>query len=143
MIYLLTPLDIPQLWEPIKKAVKAAETVQEKDLSSYLTILLHDLLSAEAICFARFDSEGTLEAIAIASILLNKTTHEKYLYIQTLFSWQIVSEEVWRRDIEFIKKVAINRECSYIGCQSSNPRAWKIYDMIGMVEETRIFSLRV
>lgn len=143
MIYLLTPLDIPRLWEPIKKAVKAAEAVQDKDLPSYLTVLLHDLLSSEASCFARFDSEGTLEAIAIASILLNKTTHEKCMHIQTLFSWQIVPEEVWRRDIDFIKRVAVNRGCSYISCQSSNPRAWKIYDMIGMTEETRIFSLRV
>lgn len=141
MIYTLTVNDIPFFWEAIKKTVRDADDVQEKDLPSYLTELLHALLSSNAQCFARVSDDGILEALCVTRILFNKQTNEKYLFVQALYSWQVVDPEIWRRDIEFIRQFAEKEGCRYIGCESANHRIWDLCTDIGFVESGRKFAL--
>lgn len=143
MTFLLTFRDIPYFWEVIKKAGKEADQVREENLPSYLTELLHALLSNNAQCFARLSDERVLEAIALTRVLFNKQTNEKYLFVQAMFSWQVVNKKVWDADMEFLVRFAKKEGCKYITCQSSNPRAWQLYEDIGLEEESRIFSVRL
>jgi hypothetical protein len=141
MTYLLTVKDIPYFWEAIKKTVKDADEVQDKDLPSYLTELLHSLLSSNAQCFIRLSDEKILEALAVTRIMFNKQTNEKYMFVQTMYSWQAVGTALWQADIDFIHSFAVKEGCRYISCQSSNPRIWKLCTDIGFIEINRSFSL--
>lgn len=141
MTYTLTTNDIPYFWEAIKKTVRDSDDVQEKDLPSYLTELLYSLLTSNAQCFVRLSDDRILEALAVTRVQFNKQTNEKYLYIQALYSWQVVDSDVWRADMDFIRQFAEKEGCRYVGCQSSNPRIWNICASIGFIEAGRLFSL--
>lgn len=143
MTLLLTPREVPRFWEVIKKAVQEANKEEIAEWRTYANELLFALLNSKAQCFVRLDEDRILEAIAITRVLFDNRKMQSYLYVQTLYSWQIQSDDVWQRDIVFMRKFAKDRGCSYIGCQSSNPGAWKIFKYIGMNETTRIFSMEV
>jgi len=143
MIILVTPVDIPHIWEHIKKAVRDADEVREKDYASYFTDLLHDLLSSNAQCFIRMNEDRILEALVITRVLFNKHTNEKYLFVQSMFSWQLQAMDKWAADADIIYRFAKMRGCKYVSCFSRNPRVWELLESIGMQEETRTFSIAV
>lgn len=143
MTILLIPKDIPYFWEVIKKATKEANEVDEKNYATYFTELLHALLSSTAQCFVRLDENRVLEAIAITRVLADKDKQEKYLYVETLFSYQLRQADIWQQSFELMKRFAKNEGCSYIGCQSRNPGAWKIFNYLGLTEVNRTFALKV
>lgn len=143
MIYLLAPIDIPMFWEAIKKTEKDANNIQEDEMSMYMTELLHSLLSSDAQCFIRLDENRTLEALAVTRILMDKKRCVKYLFVQSLFSWQIRQPDVWQADFDFMLKFAKSKDCQYITCESDNPHAWQLYERIGMEEEHRVYSVKI
>jgi hypothetical protein len=143
MTIFLLPNDIPMFWEAIKKCAIESGEIDAEHQASYLNELLNALLSSNAQCFARLSDERILEAIAISRVLYDKQRNQKYLYVQGLYSWQKKDAAAWQESIDFIKSFARSEGCSYIGCQSHNPAAWRIYEYIGMREVTRTFAMEV
>lgn len=142
IIKLLSP-QIPTFWEAIKHACKQADEVNEKDLPSYLNELLHSLLSDKAQCWARLDEERRLIALCLTRIQGDKTTGEKSLFIQGLYSWQPAPEEIWARDIGFLREFALKEDCKSIRFNSRNERIWEITQGLGFKEMTRTFSIEL
>lgn len=142
IVKLLAP-QIPTFWETIKYAVKHADGVKDRELPSYLTELLHALLNDKAQCWVRLSDKRELYALCITRIMHNPQRDEKYLYVQALYSWQPQQDEIWQRDWGFIKSFAAKEQCKYIGCMSSNRRAFEIYEALGMEEQARIFSVEI
>jgi len=139
----LLAVQIVPFWETIKFVATKADEVDKKDLNPYLNELLHELLSDNAQCFIRMDEKRTLLALMITKILVNKITHEKYLYIQCLYSFQLVDSSIWEKDMKFIRQFAEKEECSYISFDSRNKRIQELGESIGFQEVNRNFAIRI
>lgn len=144
MIIQLLPQDIPRYWDAIKFACKKVDEIDEEHMPAYMNELLVALLNSQAQCFVRIsDDRKELQALVVTKILHNAQWDEKYLYVQALYSWEIVEENIWQRDIDFIKAFAKREGCRYVGAMSRNKRAQDIMQMIGFSEYTRIYALRL
>lgn len=139
----LLPIQIPFMWETLKFVATKADEVDKKELQPYLNELLHALLSDKAQCFVRLDEKRTLLALLITKIMGNKRTGEKYLYIQCLYSFQLVDDSIWRKDMIFIRQFADKEKCSYISFDSRNTKVQEIGRMLGFEEVNRNFSMKL
>ena len=139
MIKLLS-LQIPSYWEIIKYTVVRVDRVNEENLQSHLNELLQALLSNKAQCWMRVDQNQNRELIAllITRIEVDKIG-KKFLRLQSLYSFKKVDEDVWIKDIDFIRKFARQMQCSYISLRSESDRVWKIVERLGFKEFRRIF----
>lgn len=144
-IYKALPRQIPLLWEAIKFACVQADELDPdpKIRSAYFNELLHSLLSHKAQCWIRLDSERRLIAVSITRILYNGQRDEKHLHIQTLYTWSLQPDDVWKRDIDLMREFAISEGCKYVSFFSRNERVWQIATGYGFVEDTRQFSYRI
>ena len=143
MILKLLSIQVPQFWEVIKFAVTQADEVDQQDLQPYLDELLHALLSDKAQCFVRLDEKRTLTALLITKIMGNKRTGGKCLYLQCLYSFQLVDDSVWRKDMIFIRQFADKEKCSYISFDSRNKKIQEMGEMLGFKEVNRKFSMKL
>jgi len=143
MIIQVTPREIPRFWGAIKFAAVKVEEVEEGKIAPFAVELLHALLNEKAQCFIRLSDDRLLNAITITRIRYNPQTDEKYLYVQCLYSWQIVDDGVWKRDMAFIKRFARSVGCVYIGALTKNYRAQDIMTNLGFEEEYRVYALKV
>jgi len=139
----LLAVQVPFLWETIKFVATTADEIDKKDLKPYLNELLHSLLSDNAQCFVRMDEKRTLLALMITRILVSKTTGEKYLYIQCLYSFQHVDNSIWEKDMEFIRQFAEKEKCSYISFDSRHRRVQELGESVGFQEVNRNFAIRL
>jgi len=139
----LLPSQVPVFWEAIKYSCKQADEIDDARLPAYLNELLQALLCERAQCWARLDDNRILIALMITRILYDKQFDERYLYIQSLYSWKLQPEDIWRRDMVLIRDFAKGEGCKYVGCTSRNERVWEILKSHGFKEYTRIFSLRM
>lgn len=142
IIRILSP-QIPYFWDAIKTTVKEADEVDDKVLQPYLNELLNALLSDTAQCFVRLDDNKVLIALLVTRIMVDKVTGEKYLYLQSLYSWQKPEDGIWQRDVQFVMDFAKQQDCKYISCQSRNEAVWDLAERLGFVEKTRVFDLRI
>lgn len=141
MIHQLLSIKIPKHWELIKFATTKADEVDQQDLQPYLNELLHSLLSDKSQCFVRTDKRDIL-TVLITKIVIDKITNEKYLHLQTMYSFKKVADEVWKTDFEFIKQFKESEKCAYILFQSRNRRIQEIGKYLGFREKHRTFILR-
>lgn len=139
----LLAVQIPAVWETIKYVIIKADEVDKKHMSSHLLENLHTLLNDKAQCFVRLDDNKTLLAMLITRIMIDKITGEKYLFIQNLYSFQMVDDSVWREDMKFVEEFARNEKCSYISFGSRHQRIFDIGKLIGFKEVRRTFSLNI
>ena len=143
MIIRLLSVQIPVFWNAIKMTVKEADEVDEANLQPYLNELLHALLNDTAQCFIRLDENKTLIALLVTRVMVDKVTGEKYLYLQSLYSWKKPEDGIWQRDVQFVMDFAKQQECKYISCQSRNEAIWNLVEQLGFAEKTRVFDLRI
>ncbi len=143
MFIKLLPTDIPRYWDAIKYSCKVADEVDDKDFLPYTNELLHALLSDSAQCFVRLSDDRMLEGLAITRILFNKQTDERYLYFQSVYSWQYRPEAIWEEDLEFVKRFARQTKCSYIGAISRVKRMQELLTNVGFEETTRVYAIRI
>lgn len=139
MLIKLLPAQIPVFWDSIKFACKVADIVEEKDYQSYYNELLHSLLSEKAQCWVRLNEERKLELLLITRILSDKGIDKKYLFLQCLYVFDRVAEEVWSKEFLFIKAFAEVEKCNQISFDSRNPRIWEIAQAVGFKERYRHF----
>jgi len=138
----ILPVQIPKLWEVIKFACVQADEINREDMPSYFNKLLHALLSDKAQCFLSLNDDRTVRVVLITQITIDKTTNEKYLFLQCLYSFQKVQDEVWGKDWHFIMDFAKKEQCSYISFNSRNERIWEITKLLGFKEKYRRFDLK-
>jgi hypothetical protein len=143
MIIKLLALQIPIFWETIKFVAKKVDEIDDKDLPSYLNELLHALLCDKAQCFVILDDKRILVAMAISRILGNKVNRKKYLYIQCLYSFKVINDDMWQDGLDLMRKFAEKEKCSYISFDSRNPRIWDIGGLLGCYEAKRTFTLNI
>ncbi len=139
----ILPVQIPQLWEVIKFACTQADEVNKEDMPPYLNELLHALLSEKAQCFLRLGDDRSLQIIMITRITIDKITGEKYLFLQCLYSFKVVRDEILKQDWDFVMEFAKNEKCSYIYFDSRHERIWEISKIAGFKEKNRRFDLRI
>ena len=116
----LLSLQIPIFWQSIKYAATKADGVRHSSLQEYLNELLLALLNDKAQCFVRLDEEKKLQAIMITRVKVDKITDRKYLFIQCLFSFVKVNDNVWGEDFKFLQQFAIKEKCNTIIFESNN-----------------------
>jgi len=143
IIVKIVPTQIPQLWEVIKFACAQADEVNKEDFPYYFNELLHALLNDKAQCFMRIAEDRTLLALLITRIMIDKVTGKKYLFMQCLYSFKAVEDEVWKRDWNFILDFIKREGCSYISFNSRNKRLWDIAEKLGFKERHRTFDFVV
>jgi len=139
IIIRLLPGQVIKLWEAIKYGVIRADEVKEKDRQVYLNELLHALLNEKAQCFIRLSDDRRLFAILITRFQVDKITGNKDLYLQGLYSWEIVNNEIWQRDIDFIRDFARREKCNRITFKSNVPRVMEIAKLLEFKENLREF----
>jgi len=139
----LVPQQIPAFWDTIKYICKETDTASQKNFPVYCNKLLHDLLNEKAQCWVRLDDNRVLLGMMVTEICHNKQTDETYLHVPALYSWKMVSTEMWLKDWEFFKEFAVKAGCKYIDCQSANPQAWRLFESVGLREVSRSFAFRL
>lgn len=143
MITKILSTQIVIFWETIKHCTVRADEVDRKDLQPYLNELLRALLNDKAQCWVRLDENRVLMAMMITRINIDKVTGEKYLHLQGLYSFQVVSDDIWKKDIVFIRKFAEKESCSYISFNSRHKKVWELGKTLGFQEKHRVFNFRL
>lgn len=139
MVIKLLSAQIPAFWENIKFACKQADEVEEKDYQAYFNELLQMLLNEKAQCWVRLNEKRELQAMLITRVLLDKITDKKCLFLQCLYSFNVVDKEVWHREFLLIKAFADTEKCTRITFDSKNPKIWELAQSVGFKEHHRNF----
>lgn len=135
------PNNIPKVWDHVKYAAYKVTGLSDKDMPLYLNRLLHKLLSGTAQCFVRLDDDRKLLGLLVCRIAINEVTGIKDLFIEILYSWQLVDKEEWIRDIEIVKAFADKVGCPSVFAISNNKRVFEIMNSVGFREQFRSFIL--
>lgn len=139
----LISTQIPTFWEVIKYAAVRVSRVSQENLKPYLNELLLALLNDKAQCFIKLDDERMLNWLLISRIVVNKTTGEKYLYGQCIYSFKAQDVSAWEKMSSFLEKFARSESCSYISIDSSNDRVIQIAESVGYKEQYKNLTLRL
>jgi len=143
MIVKILNRQIPQIWELIKFACVQADEVDKKEMPQYFNELLHALLNDKAQCFIRLDDDRTLLAVLITRIMIDRVTGEKYLFLQCLYSFKVIQDEVLRQARDLFVDFAKAEQCSYISFNSRHKRIWEIAEIMGFKEKHRRFDFEI
>lgn len=143
MIVRILPVQIPVFWESIKFCATQADEVDQKYRQGYLNGLLHSLLSDKSQCFIRMDESRVLKALAITSMEMNRFPGEKSLIIQVLYSLERVSDELWTRDYDFIRKFAERQQCNSMVFDTRHEQVMELGKLLGFCEYQRSFKCDV
>ena len=143
LIIKVLSMQIPVVWENIKYAVSKTAEVDEENLQAYFNELAHSLLNDKSQCFVRLDDDRNLLMLAITKIIVDKFSGKKKLHIQCLYSFKLVEDETWKADMEFLRKFAKDRKCSYITFDSRNKRIWNLGEILGFREKHRHFIYKM
>jgi len=143
MIVKLLSKQVPVFWDAIKFAAAQADEVDNKDLQPYLNELLHALLSDKAQCFVNLDDKRTLTGLLITRIGIDRITGDKFLLLQSVYTWKILDDQVWRDTYNLFRQFAIKEDCKYLLFNSRNPAIWDRTKKLGFKEKVRTFTLSV
>ena len=143
LIIRILPTQVVKLWETIKYGVVLADEVNEEERYIYLNELLHALLNEKAQCFVRLSDDRRLLAVLITRFQVNKITGSKDLYLQGLYSWKAVSDEVLQHNMDFVKEFAKHEGCKRITFRTYNSRVMEIAELLGFKENIREFVLNL
>ena len=143
MLIKLISTQMVDFWEVIKFAVTRVDEVDPENLQPYLNELLHSLLSDKAQCWIRLDENRIVIALYITRIRADKITGKKYLFIQNMYSFKTVIDEIWTQDANLLKEFAKKEKCSYLSFYSRNKRIWELGEMVGFKEKYRVFNFQL
>jgi len=143
MLIRILPNQVPKVWEQIKFAAVSVDRIEDRDRPLYLNRLLIALLNDKAQCFLRVTDNKQLLGVAITRILVDEITGEKSLFINCVYSFQIVSESQWNEDLEIIKKFAKRSGCVKLISYSNNRRVFEIVTNVGFKERYRCFAMNL
>ncbi len=139
----ILPVQIPVFWESIKFVCVQADEINKEDMPSYFNELLHALLSDKAQCFIRLGDDRTLQGLMITRIIIDKITSKKFLFLQCLYSFRMVQDEIWKQDWNLVMNFAKSEQCSYVSFDSRHERIWEIAQNLGFKERHRRFDFKI
>lgn len=122
MLIKLLPSQVPMLWDAIKYATVKANAIADSDRQTYLTKLLHDLLSSKTVCFVRLNERRELILIQLASLLVDEVTTRRTLMLTGTYSFVSAPFDEWLTDFEVMRKFAIKNGCSKLVGAVTNDR---------------------
>jgi len=131
MFNVLTPDQVPKLWDEIKFASMKTGNITKEDLPEYLLYLLHDLLSSKAQCIVGRNAEGNLSSIMIIRIVREDMTREKAVFINSIYAFEYTAIKAWREGIDLAIKFARKNGCTRLASISANPRSTEIAKAVG------------
>ena len=141
MIIKLIPSQVAEYWELIKFSLVKGDLIGEDHRQVVLNETLQALLSEKAQCFMRLNSETRkVMAVMITRIKVSDRAQEKFLYIQCIFSYQVVKNLEWQEDWNFVSAFARNEDCKYLLADSENPKIHQIMGDLGAQEIFRTFQ---
>jgi hypothetical protein len=143
MIIKLIPNQIPLFWDAIKLGATQADEVDSKNLQPYLNELLHALLSDKAQCFASLDDNRVLTGVLITRIGIDKVTEDKFLFLQSIYVWKLLADQVWRDAYDLFSSFAVKEGCKYLSFNSRQRALWDRAEKFGFKEKTRTFTLKI
>ena len=141
MVIELLPDQIPRLWEAIKYGVVHTGNISEKDRPAYLCCLLHALLSSKAHCFIWLNDERDLIAICITRVLHDEITGGKSIVIESIYSFERSTLNIWRAGLKLIIKLAKRKDCTKVIALALDPRVCDIAKKLGLIERYRSFEM--
>ena len=143
MIIKLLPNQIPFFWEAIKFATKQADEVESNNMQPYFNELLHALLSNKAQCYVYLNNDRILVGLLITRLKIDRITKDKFLFMQSVYTWESLEDQIWRRAYDITRLFAIKEGCKYLSFNSRNPNIWSRTEKLGFKEITRTFSLKI
>ena len=144
MLIKLLPSQVPMLWDAIKYAAAKSHNIPEDSRSTYLTQLLHDLLSSKAVCFIRLNQNRELLMIHTARIMSDTVTGRRSLNLGIVYSFQRVSMDQWKDDLEVMKEFARKNNCSrLVGSFIYNKRLMEIASELGFTTTSMNVEMEV
>jgi hypothetical protein len=72
---------------------------------------------------------------------MNKITAAKSLHIETLYSFQSVSNETWADEYKILQDFARKNGCKTITFDTRNDKVMELGKLVGFVEKQRSFEL--
>lgn len=143
MVLILTPEQVPKLWDHIKFAASNALRLSGEDSRAYFLKLLHELLSSKAQCFVRLNDERRLRSLAITKLVRDDYKNETNLLVEVLYSFEASSASSWIQDLELAKEFARKNKCKAITASTTNERLFKMLPEIGFNKLGEFFSLKI
>jgi len=140
IIVQLLPDQVPKYWEIIKYVTVKANHYAERDIPKQLNFLLFKLLSCKAQCFIGVGEETRqVEAMLITSIINDKITDERSVFINVLYSFKVNSLDEWQDHSRVLLKLAKKHKCNIITTYSNNDRVFDILEKLGFIKRTNLY----
>ena len=139
----ILPHQVPRFWETVKFSYQEVEQIPAYRQPAFYTSVLHDLMSHKATLWIRMDENRTLIGLVITRIMADKVMGEKYMRIDTIYSWKKLEIGEWETDLMTLYEFAKQQECSYIQSYSSNPKILEYVKHLGFKEVARVHNLPV
>jgi hypothetical protein len=143
MPIMLTPDQVPMLWEAIKFSVVSSNNIEKEYMENYLNRLLYNLLSGKSQCFVRLDEERKLEAIAITNLATDAISDEKVLFVSCLYSFKKSPLDAWLEGMELLRSFANEQDCKAITCRVVNEKAAELCKSLGMKHRSESLILNI
>lgn len=139
----LLPNQIPQYWELIKFACAKADKVDEEYYLDYFNELLYSLLSGKAQCFVAINETREIIGLLVTRILLDRITGDNYLFLQSLYGWEKMNQDIWEEAYMLVIEFAQNSKCKHLICQTGNPKVWENVEKIGFIDYERVYRVKL
>lgn len=132
MIVQLQPEQVTHYWDGIKLALTEANRIEFEYREKFLNHALSNLLSGRFQCWVVFDWDDAetrrIYAIVVTSLVESKLYNSISLYIDCLYAFRKMSQEIIDDGIQKLKQYALNSGCSEIVAESSHPRVNEILE---------------
>jgi len=140
MFVKLLPAQIPTFWETIKFGCQKADVLTPDNYQAYFNELLHALLSDKAQCFVRLNDDRKIIGVLVTRVLGNKISGNKYLLLQSAYSFDSRPQDVWIEDLKVVGVFAKEMGCKSITFETSNPRIVELALNSGFREKSRSYE---
>lgn len=146
MIIQLQPEQVVKFWGAIKFGVVKVARVTGDNPEERMNCILKNLLSGKFQCWIVYEMEGgekKLYAMAITYIQPDWLTEERAIFIDTLYGFRKLSNELAKDSIEKVRKYAKANNCTEIKAITESARVIELMTLTGFKSSQQIYSLEV
>lgn len=143
MLFKISSVQVPLVWEAIKLAVVNSMNIQESHITTAFQRVLHRLLCGSMQCFITVSEEKILLQVLLTQIGVDNMTGCRELHMISVYSFQKATNEDKRQCFDVVMSFARSQQCEAVVCQSALPILWEMNQAAGMVETSRQFRIQV
>lgn len=143
MVIKLLPAQIVAFWEPIKFALVQANEVPPEREQDYMNHALTAFLCERFQCWVTLEEtpEGKqIVAIGVTSIMEDSMLGYKYLYIDAVFGFRAMADELAVESLEAAKKFAKANNCVMVKGITKHLRVRQLGALAGFEETATVIS---